>query len=166
MIRLALLLMFAACGPGIAGGPTMSNKIGGGAPKDLDGAQSAVVSADILAREPIANTAMVKHILISWSDLSDTFQGRQDPRAAKRSKADAETEIKSLLGQLKAGGDFDKLMKEASEDKVSAMNGATMKVTPDAGLVIEFRQLSLRLKLDEYGVCQSDFGFHIIKRYQ
>ncbi len=144
----------------------MSNKIGGGAPKDLDGAQSVVVSADILDREPIANTAMVKHILISWSDLSDTFQGRQDPRAAKRSKAEAETEIKSLLGQLKGGGDFDKLMKENSEDKGSAASGQPFKVTPDAGLVIEFRQLSLRLKLDEVGVCQSDFGFHIIKRYQ
>jgi hypothetical protein len=168
MIRLALLLTFAvgACGPGIAGGPTMSNKIGGGAPKDLDGAQSVVVSADILAREPLANTAMVKHILISWADLSDTFQGRQDPRAAKRSKTDAENEIKSLLGQIKAGGDFDKIMKESSEDKGSAMSGAPFKVTPDAGLVIEFRQLSLRLKLDEVGVCQSDFGFHIIKRYQ
>lgn len=144
----------------------MSNKIGGGAPKDLDGAQSVVVSADILAREPLANTAMVKHILISWADLSDTFQGRQDPRAAKRSKTDAENEIKSLLGQIKAGGDFDKIMKESSEDKGSAMSGAPFKVTPDAGLVIEFRQLSLRLKLDEVGVCQSDFGFHIIKRYQ
>lgn len=144
----------------------MNNKIGGGAPKDLDGAQSVVVSGDILAREPIANTAMVKHILISWSDLSDTFQGRQDPRAAKRSKPDAENEIKSLLGQIKAGGDFDKVMKEHSEDKGSAMSGQPFKVTPDAGLVIEFRQLSLRLKLDEVGVCQSDFGFHIIKRYQ
>jgi parvulin-like peptidyl-prolyl isomerase len=31
-------------------------------------------------------------------------------------------------------------------------------------LVIEFRQLSLRLRVGEIGVCQSDFGFHIIKR--
>jgi len=30
--------------------------------------------------------------------------------------------------------------------------------------VIEFRQLSLRLNVGEFGVIQSDFGFHIIKR--
>lgn len=170
MIRLAILVMLAgaACGPGIAGGPTMSNKVGGsgGPPKDLDGPQSAVVSKDILDREPVSNTAMVKHILISWADLADTFQGRQDSRAAKRSKTDAETEVKKLLEQIKAGGDFDKIMKENSEDKGSAMSGTPFKVTPDAGLVIEFRQLSLRLQLEEVGVCQSDFGFHIIKRYQ
>lgn len=169
MIRLVVLLTLAiaACGPGIAGGPTMNNKVGGGGPpKDLDGPPSAVVSKDILDREPISNSAMVKHILISWGDLADTFQGRQDPRASKRSKADAEHEVTSLVEQLKAGGDFDKLMREHSEDKGSAMSGTPFKVTPDAGLVIEFRQLSLRLKLDEVGVCQSDFGFHIIKRYQ
>jgi len=160
-----LFLTLAACGPGIAGGPTISNKMGGG-PKDLDGAQSVVVSADILAREPVSNTAMVKHILISWKDLEEVFGGRQDPRGGKRSKTEAETEIKSLLGQIKAGGDFDALMKASSEDKGSALSGAPFKVTPDAQLVIEFRQLALRLKLDEVGVCQSDYGFHIIKRYQ
>ncbi len=167
MIRLAVLLTLAitGCGPGIAGGPTMSNKIGGG-PKDLDGAQSAVVSADILAREPISNSSQVKHILISWKDLGEVFGGRQDQRAQKRTKAEAEAEIKSLMAQLKAGGDFEALMKAHSEDLGSAASGTPFKVTPDAQLVIEFRQLALRLKLDEYGVCQSDYGFHIIRRYQ
>jgi parvulin-like peptidyl-prolyl isomerase len=37
-------------------------------------------------------------------------------------------------------------------------------VTPDAQLVIEFRQLALRLHPGEMGVVQSDYGFHIIKR--
>lgn len=44
------------------------------------------------------------------------------------------------------------------------MSGRAFTVTPDAQLVIEFRQLSLRLKPGEVGVCQSDYGFHIIKR--
>jgi len=172
MIRLPLLITVAlgfalgACGPGVAGGPTMNNKIGGGGPKDLDGAQSAVVSQDILDREPIANTAQVKHILISWKDLGEAFGGRQDQRAQKRGKTEAETEIKSLVGQLRAGGDFDALMKAHSEDLGSAVSGRPFTVTPDAQLVIEFRQLSLRLKVEEFGVVQSDYGFHIIKRMQ
>jgi hypothetical protein len=126
---------------------------------------SSVLSAEILAREPVANSATVKHILISWSDLADSFGGHLDPRAAKRTKADAEAEVRSLLKQLKDGADFDTLMKASSEDTGSAASGRAFTVTPDAQLVIEFRQLSLRLNVGEYGVVQSDFGFHIIKRY-
>lgn len=164
MTRLAacFALVLAACGPGAPGGP-MNGKLNSGGPVS---SQSDVVSAEILGREPVANVAIVKHILISWKDLEDSFQGHQDQRAQARSKSQAETEVKSLLGQLKAGGDFEALMKANSEDVGSARSNAPFTVTPDAQLVIEFRQLSLRLNVGEVGVCQSDFGFHIIKRYQ
>ncbi len=142
----------------------MNNKIGS-QPYEAP-TSTSVISEEILAREPVANTAQVKHILISWADLAEAFGGRQDERAAKRSMADAETQVKSLVTQLEAGADFDMLMKEWSEDKGSAGSGRPFTVTPDAQLVIEFRQLSLRLNVGEMGVCQSDFGFHIIKRYQ
>ncbi len=162
-LALALVLTAAACGPGSPGGPTMTNKIGGAGPA---ASMSTVVSTEILSREPLVNTASVKHILISWADLSEAFQGHQDPRAQKRTKAEAETEVKAVLEQIKAGGDFEALMKAKSEDVGSAQSNRAFTVTPDAQLVIEFRQLSLRLNVGEYGVCQSDFGFHIIKRYQ
>src|SRR5215468_8645951 len=89
---------------GSPGGPTITSKMSEQTPP-----VSPVVSADILAREPVANTASVKHILISWNDLADAFGGRIDPRAAKRSKADAEATVRSLVEQLKAGADFDQL---------------------------------------------------------
>jgi hypothetical protein len=163
MIRLGVVLtLLVACGPGVPGGPTMNNKIGG--TNEIPTPASPVVSATILEREPLSNKAEVKHILISWKDLGDAFQGRQDPRAQKRTKTDAETEVKSLVGQIKAGGDFDTLMKASSEDVGSAASARSFNVAPDSQLVIEFRQLSLRLKVDEVGVCQSDYGFHIIKR--
>jgi peptidyl-prolyl cis-trans isomerase D len=126
---------------------------------------SPVVSSAILAREPIANTASVKHILISWKDLADAFQGHPDPRAAARTKAEAEALVRSLVKQLQDGADFDTVMKANSEDLGSASTGKAFTVTPDAGLVIEFRQLSTRLQVGEVGVVQSDFGFHIIKRF-
>lgn len=166
MIRSCLFLVcvLAACGPGAKGGPSMSGKI---SPDPAPVTQnSPVISAAILDREPVANTAMVKHILIGWSDLADQFQGHQDPRAAKRTKAEAEKEVLALTEQLKAGGDFDALMRAHSEDAGSAQSGKPFTVTPDAQLVIEFRQLGLRLNVNEYGVVQSDFGFHIIKRVQ
>lgn len=158
-------LVLGGCS-GSPGGPTINHKLNPEPPATAAGASgpSSVVSADILAREPVANTATVKHILISWRDLADSFGGRLDSRAEKRSKADAEAEVRSLLKQLQDGADFDALMKAHSEDVGSAMSGRAFTVTPDAQLVIEFRQLSLRLKPGEWGVCQSDFGFHIIKR--
>ncbi|MDX2087427.1 MAG: peptidylprolyl isomerase [Kofleriaceae bacterium] len=162
MKRLLFVVTIAACGPGVKGGPTMNNRIGA---QEYKAPTSSVVSEDILAREPVANTANVRHILISWNDLGDAFGGRQDPRAAKRTVKEAEAEVKSLLGQLKAGGNFEALMKAHSEDSGSAATGQAFTVTPDAQLVIEFRQLALRLNPGEIGVCQSEFGFHIIKRY-
>jgi hypothetical protein len=150
---------------GSAGGPPVHPPSAEPAPGSAAAAgPSSVVSAEILAREPVANTASVKHILISWRDLADSFGGHLDARAEKRSKADAEAEVRSLVKQLQDGADFDALMKAHSEDVGSAMSGRAFTVTPDAQLVIEFRQLSLRLKPGEFGVCQSDFGFHIIKR--
>ena len=150
--------------PAVNSKPTAEPAPGSAAGSAGSAGTSPVISADILAREPVANTATVKHILISWRDLADQFGGRLDPRAAKRSKADAEEEVRSLVKQLQDGADFDALMKAHSEDLGSAASGRAFTVTPDAQLVIEFRQLSLRLKPGEFGVIQSDFGFHIIKR--
>ena len=158
MIRASLVVIFAmACGAGAKGGPSMNNKIGGA---EVVKPVSPVVSADILARDPVANKAEVKHILISWKDIG------KDKRALARTKADAEAEVKAILEQLKAGTDFDSLMKEHSEDPGSASSARMNSVATDSQLVIEFRQLALRLNVDEVGVCESDFGFHIIRRYQ
>lgn len=135
----------------------MNNRMNGGAPVAQG---SEIVSGDILAREPVANTAQVKHILISWQDNDSAT----DQRAKKRTKAEAEALVRSLVTQIKAGGDFDMLMKQHSEDPGSASSARAYPVSPDAQLVIEFKQLALRLNVDEVGVVQSDFGFHIMKR--
>ena len=123
-------------------------------------ARSPVVSWDILAREPVTNESDVKHILIGWSDL----QGSGDARAAARNQAQAEQEVTAILEKLKAGGNFEEAMAAHSEDQGSASSGVSFHVSPSASLVIEFKQLGSRLAVDEIGVCQSQFGFHIIKR--
>lgn len=128
-------------------------------------ARSPVVSWDILEREPVANNAEVKHILISWKELSGNFSGQGDPRGAGRTREEAEKEVRAVLALARDGGEFEELMGTYSEDQGSARSGESYKVSPDAGLVIEFKQLGLRLNVGEVGVCQSDFGYHIIKRF-
>ena len=159
MLRaLLVVFLFASCS-GAKGGPSMNNSMNSA--NDPTPQTSDVISSDILAREPLANSAMVKHILIGWNDGSD---GPKDDRAKKRSKKDAEDLVKSLMTQLKGGADFDAMMKQYSEDPGSAGSGRAYAVAPDAQLVIEFKQLGLRLKVGEVGVVQSDYGFHIMKR--
>src|ERR1051325_8882017 len=155
MIRVFLVLMLVACGPGAKGGPSMRNTMTGREPTPQG---SSVVSSDILAREPIANAAKVKHILIGWNDGGESH----DQRAAARTQAQAEQLVKDILKQLQGGADFDAMMKQYSEDPGSAGNGRAYDVSPDASLVIEFKQLGLRLKVDEIGVVQSEYGLHIM----
>ena len=133
----AALAAFAAlatpgCGtakPGGMSGPTMGNKVGGG---DLPPPVSPVVSQDIMAREAAANHTKVVHILIGWKDLAESYDGHIDPRAAARTKAQAEDLVRSIMGQLEAGADFDALMKQYSEDAASATSGIPIPVSPDA----------------------------------
>lgn len=137
----------------------MNNRINSPAPV---GQGSDVASGDILAREPVANRAQVKHILIGWKEL----ESAADQRAQARTKQDAEAHVKSLVTQIEAGADFDMLMKEHSEDPGSAAFARAYPVSPDAQLVIEFKQLALRLNVGEVGVVESDYGFHIMKRVE
>jgi hypothetical protein len=161
MLRACILvLLIASCSGAKGGGPSMNNSMNAGN-NDPKPQTSDVISSDILAREPLANSAMVKHILIGWNDGGDQ---PHDQRAQKRTKKDAEDQVRALMTQIKAGADFDALMKQWSEDPGSAGSARAYAVAPDAQLVIEFKQLGLRLKVGEVGVVQSDYGFHIIKR--
>lgn len=132
----------------------------------VEPARSRVVSWDLLEREPVTNNAEVRHILIGWGELASAYNGGIDERAAGRTQAEAEVVVDAVLAKLKDGADFQAVMAEYSEDAGSATSGRSYQAAPDAGLVLEFRQLSLRLAPGEVGVCQSPFGFHIIKRFQ
>ena len=149
------LALAAACGSGAKNAPAAPLEAA-----DPDPPPSPVVSADILAREPVASHVKIKHILIGWKGTNN------DPRAANRTKADAEALVKKLVAELKAGADFDQLMKDNSEDPGSAGLARAYDVSPDAELVIEFKQLGLRLNVGEFGVVESDYGFHIMKRVE
>jgi peptidyl-prolyl cis-trans isomerase D len=155
-----LFAILGACGPTGMTGPTMNNHMGGG---ELQTA--TIVSTEILHREPRTNHAKVKHILISWADKVEGKAGA-DSRATSRSKRDAERQVRALLKQISAGAEFETLMGLHSEDPGSASTGEAYDVAPDAQLVIEFRQLGLRLEVNEVGVVESDYGFHIIKRVE
>jgi parvulin-like peptidyl-prolyl isomerase len=118
-------------------------------------------SVAILKREPQTAKAKVKHILLGWTGAHAT-----DPRGASRDRAALEKLVKETVAKLAKGGKIEPLMAELSEDPGSAKTGIGYDVTPEAGLVAPFKNLSLRLKVGEVGVVKSDFGIHIIQRVE
>lgn len=154
-VATAALLLLCACGKKdpVPPAPTA----GGGGPRP-----------DKVAGEPA--TVTVKHVLIAFKGANRSTQ--------TRSKEEAEKLTYEILGRAKNGEDFDKLMKEFSNDPgggtyTMSNNGVTPN--EDAGemaranMVPAFGDVSFRISVDEIGVAEYDpqasgFGWHIIKR--
>jgi hypothetical protein len=162
MMRRAMALLFvaAACGPGAPGGP-MSGRV----QQDVEAAPD-IQSNDVLNREPVTNRAQVKHVLLSWDDLAPLYKGGQDRRGKARTREQADQLATSLLEQIRAGADIDKLMREWSEDQGSAAGATSYEVKPDSQYVFEFRRLALRLNIGEVGLVKSVYGWHVMKRIE
>lgn len=117
----------------------------------------------------------VQHILIGFKDAVG-FQGQAPGKAANRTQDEAKKLADDLLAQAKAGGDFDKLVADNTDDQAPGKYGiANDGVTPNAdesprnGLVPAFGDVGFALKVGEIGMTDYDpqkspFGYHIIKR--
>jgi len=90
----------------------------------------------------------------------------QDDRGKKRTRAELDKLVKETVAKLKGGAKIEPLMSSLSEDPGSAKDGKPYDVTPDAGLVPPFKNLSLRLKVNEVGVVRTEYGMHIIQRVE
>jgi len=94
-----------------------------------------------------------------------------------RSLEEAEKLAGKLLTEIEAGGNFDSLVKQHTNDAHPGIYGMTMKgggdraknVYPRKGMVAAFGDVGWRLQVGEVGVApfhaqKSPYGFHIIKR--
>ena len=118
-------------------------------------------STAILKREPPGAKAKVKHILLGWKDAH-----AEDKRGIERTRPELEKLVKATLAKLAKGDKIEPLMKELSEDPGSAASGEGYDVSPAVQLVPPFKNLSLRLKLNEVGVVKTEYGLHIIQRVE
>ena len=121
-------------------------------------------SADILARPAGTGPVQIQHVLIAWKDAPAARSGRADKRAMARTKADADKLAKEIFDKARANGDMAKLMKEYSEDPGSKDTAKAYDVSTDTPMVPPFKDMALRLKLNEVGLVKSQFGWHIMKR--
>jgi parvulin-like peptidyl-prolyl isomerase len=121
-------------------------------------------SKDILARQAEATEVQVKHVLIAWKELAREYHGRLDPRAAQRAQRDAARLAIGVAETLRRSpADIDVLIDKHGEDP-GALNHEPYTVKPAEPFVPEFKNLSLRLAINEVGIVQTKFGYHVIVR--
>ncbi len=110
----------------------------------------------------------VQHILVGVTN--------QRMPTVKRTPAEAEKIAAELLVRIRAGEDFDTLVKNHTDDShpgiytMSAGEGSrTPGVYPRSGMAAAFGDVGWRLQVGEVGVAPHDpakspFGYHIVKR--
>lgn len=98
------------------------------------------------------------HILISTMD-----QNTKKPLADDKQK-EAKKKIDEIYGKVKSGEDFDKLAKENSDDKGSAVKGGDLGFFSKGQMVPEFEKTAFSMKKGEISkVIKTQYGYHIIK---
>jgi parvulin-like peptidyl-prolyl isomerase len=133
-------------------------------PHDIATPGKDIDSKDILARTETAPSVQVKHVLIGWKDLAAAYRGHMDPRAEKRTNDEAVKLAQDTLAKLKADpSQLDALVSQLSEDPGSK-GGDPYEVKADTAFVPEFKNLALRLKINEAGIVKTNYGYHVIMR--
>lgn len=140
-------------------------------PEDLVAALRTHVDEVAAREEHDADRVEVQHILIA-------FQGTGIPRVT-RTQEEAEVLTAKVLAQIEAGGDFDALVKEHTNDSHPGIYGMVTQGQGDPrgqpptmnrrGMVPAFGNVGWRLEVDQVGVApfhpkDSPYGWHIVKR--
>ncbi|MBK9973334.1 MAG: peptidylprolyl isomerase [Planctomycetes bacterium] len=114
-------------------------------------------------QDPPPQKARVQHILIAWDGTG------VDTQKQKRTKEEATVLMKQVLRNARSkGADWKQLQTDFNEDSGDQPEDAhnTYDVTPTARLVKPFLDLSLKLGVGQIDVCESKYGWHIIKRVE
>jgi peptidyl-prolyl cis-trans isomerase D len=96
--------------------------------------------------------ARARHILIGVT-----------PAASAEEKAAAKAKAEAILAKVKAGGDFVALAKQNSEDPGTKDKGGELGFFGRGELVKPFEEVAFTLKPDEYGIAESEYGYHVIQ---
>lgn len=97
-----------------------------------------------------------KHILILTQDKDGKALSEEEQEAAKEL-------AESLFERIKAGEDFDALMRKYSKDPGLSSNPEGYVFT-SGEMVPEFEQAADSVSAGEIAMCKSVYGYHIIKR--
>lgn len=125
--------------------------------KDMESNMSDYITPQIEAQVS-DDKVTVKHILIA-------FETEEDGTVSDKAKADAKKKAEMVLAKVKAGEDFDSLIKEYNEDPGSTSDGYTF--ANDGTMVQSFADASFALEIGAVSdLVETNYGYHIIKRME
>ncbi len=85
------------------------------------------------------------------------------PGASAADKAAAKAKAEEILKKLQAGGNFAALAKQYSDDPGTKDKGGELGFFGHGELVKPFEKVAFALKPGQYGIAESQFGFHVIQ---
>ncbi|MEM6316897.1 MAG: peptidylprolyl isomerase [Bacteroidota bacterium] len=103
----------------------------------------------VLEKQEMADSSTTRHILINATD--------------EASFAAADAKIDSLKGVIEAGGDFEELAKEFSQDQGSASKGGLYEKIPVNQFVPEYQDVMLNGNIGQLYKARTAYGVHLIK---
>ena len=115
------------------------------------------VSDDAIRQSFEENYLRAKHILLATMDTA-TQESYDDAKIAEQKALSDE-----LLKRAQGGEDFDAMVAEYSEDPGSVTNPDGYYFTAGQ-MVPEFEDTTRSLGMNEIGICESTYGYHIIQR--
>ena len=102
----------------------------------------------------VDNYLRAKHVLIMTQDMTT---------GEEKDKDEAKATADEVLAKAQAGEDFDALIDQYNEDPGMAMNPDGYVFT-DGEMVQEFEDMTKELAPGEIGMCETDYGYHVIKK--
>jgi foldase protein PrsA len=125
---------------------------------EAEAAKAKLTPAEVKAAddqvERESNQVHARHILVG---IGDQFGGRTD--------ADAQKRIAEVQAKLKAGGKWEDLAKEYSDDSTNKDRGGDLGFFSHGQMVPEFENAAFSMKKDEItpNAVKTQFGYHLIQ---
>ena len=120
-------------------------------------------STQAITEEPKQRTrnpnkrAKARHILISHRGAVAA------PERLRRTESEAKAKAEDVLAQLKSGRTFAKVALKESDDP-SRSKGGQLKPFSVGEMTLDFEEKVFSMNIDEMGIVQSKFGFHVVQR--
>ena len=138
-----------------------------------DASTAAVAPTEVKTKQPEPSHITVQHCLIG-------FKGSVPGKPISRTKEEAKELATKLLEELKAGADFDDIIRKNTDDSPPGIyKMANFGISPNASeqvfargeMVPAFGNTGFPLQVGEYGLAEFDskkspYGWHIVKRVE
>ncbi len=159
---LPLITVFATAG--CASLATSPEWTGGGLATLAPARAAEAEAADVRERERIARQPKevgARHILVMH------VKSKEHPESIKRSREEALKRATECLRKVRAGGDWDALVKEYSDEPGSDERHGDIGIFPRGQMVKAFSDAAFELRVGQISeVVETPYGFHVIQRTQ